>query len=69
MTQGKTISTVGCGDYLLACFLKGLKNNADVKTSLQIVVKVATLKAWGRTERKTWQQTLRQLKVKNKGSG
>src|SRR5512139_1468712 len=46
----QTGSTVGCGDYLLAGFLKSLDEDCDPAAALKTAVKVATAKAWGRTE-------------------
>ncbi len=60
----KVLSTVGCGDYLLAGFLNGLGSKSDVTHTLETAVKVATARAWGRTENKKWSQIKRQIKVK-----
>jgi len=57
------LSTVGCGDYLLAGFLKGLKDKANIGLALQSAIKAATAKAWGWVEKKKWLQTQRQIKV------
>ena len=59
----RVLSTVGCGDFLLAGFLKGLKDKSDARSALKIAIKVATAKAWGWTETKTWSQALREIKV------
>ena len=59
----KVLSTVGCGDYLLAGFLKGLKDRSDAAYALKTAIKVATAKAWGWTESKTWPRVKRQAKV------
>jgi fructose-1-phosphate kinase PfkB-like protein len=49
--RAKVFSTVGCGDFLLAGFLKdGFNTSAALKTA----IKVATAKAWGWTENKSW---------------
>jgi 1-phosphofructokinase len=50
----KVLSTVGCGDYLLAGFLKGLKDGSDMDAALKTSIKVATAKAWGWTEKMSW---------------
>lgn len=67
IARRKTLSTVGCGDYLLAGFIKGLKDNFDVDSALQTAIKVATARAWGWIESKSWPQAQRQIKVETKG--
>ncbi|UCG57527.1 MAG: hypothetical protein JSU70_22005 [Phycisphaerales bacterium] len=59
----KTLSTVGCGDYLLAGFLKGLQGKSDLAVALRTAVKAATARAWGWTETKTWLQMERRINV------
>ena len=59
----RVLSTVGCGDFLLAGFLKGLKDRSDVCNALGTAIKVATARAWGWTEGKSWPQALRGIKV------
>ncbi len=59
----RVLSTVGCGDFLLAGFLKGLKDKSDAGSALETAIKVATAKAWGRTEGKSWSRALREIKV------
>jgi 1-phosphofructokinase len=59
----RVLSTVGCGDFLLAAFLKGLKDKSDAGNALGTAIKVATAKAWGWTEGKSWFQALRGIKV------
>jgi 1-phosphofructokinase family hexose kinase len=59
---GKTRSTVGCGDYLLAGFLKDLIHTCDAASALKTGLKVAAAKAWGWDERKTWPQVQREIK-------
>ncbi|MHC4166047.1 MAG: 1-phosphofructokinase family hexose kinase [Planctomycetota bacterium] len=61
--RGKLMSTVGCGDCLLAGFLKALKDKSDVGSALETATKVATAKAWGRMETETWLHTRRQIRV------
>jgi 1-phosphofructokinase family hexose kinase len=53
-TQGEVLSTVGCGDYLLAGFLAGLRQTADPQDALAQGLKAATARAWGRTESESW---------------
>jgi fructose-1-phosphate kinase PfkB-like protein len=62
----RVLSTVGCGDYLLAGFLKGLKDKSDVGFALRTAIKVATAKAWAWTDGKKWHQVERRIKVKVK---
>ena len=59
----RVLSTVGCGDFLLAGFLKGLKAKSDVGNALGTAIKIATARAWGWPERKSWSQALRGIKV------
>jgi 1-phosphofructokinase family hexose kinase len=61
--RSRVLSTVGCGDFLLAGFLKGLKDKSDAGSALRIAIKVATAKAWGWTEGKSWSRALREVKV------
>lgn len=59
--SGKALSTVGCGDYLLAGFLKGLRDTSDAGRALGTATQVATAKAWAWTESKTWVQVKRKI--------
>ncbi|MHC4560586.1 MAG: PfkB family carbohydrate kinase, partial [Planctomycetota bacterium] len=61
--RARVLSTVGCGDFLLAGFLKGLKDGSGIAAALKTATKVATAKAWGWTEDKTWSQALREIKA------
>jgi 1-phosphofructokinase family hexose kinase len=56
---GKVLSTVGCGDYLLAGFLKDFLAKSDPRSALKTAIKVATAKARGWTEGNTWREVLR----------
>ncbi|MCX5646726.1 MAG: PfkB family carbohydrate kinase [Phycisphaerae bacterium] len=49
-TQGKVLSTVGCGDYLLAGFLAGIRETACPQDALAKGLKAAAAHAWGWTE-------------------
>ena len=66
LERGRALSTVGCGDYLLAGFLKGLMDQSDVTYALRTATQAATAKAWGWTESKTWPQVKRKIKVEIK---
>ncbi|MHC4509454.1 MAG: 1-phosphofructokinase family hexose kinase [Planctomycetota bacterium] len=61
--RARVLATVGCGDFLLAGFLKGLKDKSDARSALNTAIKVATAKAWGWTEGKTWSQARREIQV------
>jgi 1-phosphofructokinase len=59
----EAISTVGCGDYLLAGFLAGLQGTADPCIALATGLKVAAARAWGWTETRTWSQADSEIEV------
>ena len=59
----KVLSTVGCGDYLLAGFLKGLEDSSNTAVALRTAIKAATAKAWGWTETTPWPKVQRQIQV------
>jgi fructose-1-phosphate kinase PfkB-like protein len=61
--HGRVLSTVGCGDYLLGGFLKGLKDTSDAGRALELALRVATAKAWGWAEEKTWGQAERRIRI------
>ncbi|GAI24815.1 unnamed protein product, partial [marine sediment metagenome] len=71
--RSRVLSTVGCGDFLLAGFLNPVrskssasnwvKDKSDAGSALGTAIKVATAKAWGRTEGKSWSKALREIKV------
>jgi len=59
----KVLSTVGCGDYLLAGFLKTFKDKTNLDTALETAIKVATARALGWTECLSWAKVRRRIKV------
>ena len=61
--RGRVLSTVGCGDYLLGGFLKGLKDKSDAGFALGTAIKVATAKAWGWTHKMSWLDVQSKIKV------
>ncbi|MBN2132480.1 MAG: hypothetical protein JW741_23460 [Sedimentisphaerales bacterium] len=62
-TQGHIVSTVGCGDYLLAGFLAGLDAAGEPPAALAAGLKVAAARAWGWTKTKTWPEAERMIKT------
>ena len=64
--RAKVFSTVGCGDYLLAGFLKGLMGQSDIAGALARATQAASAKAWGWTEGKIWPEVKRKIKVEIK---
>ena len=52
--KGDVINTVGCGDYLLAGFLSGMNEKNELSFALERAIKLATVKALGWTEKKSW---------------
>ena len=58
------LGTVGCGDYLLAGFLKGWNNTLREDFALSTAVKIATAKAWGWEQAKSQPEVMEQVNVK-----
>jgi len=50
-SRRKAISTVGCGDYLLAGFLKGMRRAASIDEALVSGIRAASARAWAETEK------------------
>ncbi len=65
LTRAPVLSTVGCGDYLLAGFLEALEDKSNVPSALETATRVASAKAWGWTESKTWPQVKRQVQIRS----
>jgi fructose-1-phosphate kinase PfkB-like protein len=74
--RSRVLSTVGCGDFLLAGFLKGLnpvrskssasngvKDKSDAGSALGTAIKVATARAWGWTDKMSWPDVQSKIKV------
>ena len=59
----KVLSTVGCGDYLLAGFLAGLRKALPRRAALTLALKVATARAWGWPDYRTWSAARRDIPV------
>jgi len=65
-TPGRAVSTVGCGDYLLAGFLAGLDAAAEPDAALTMALKVATARACAWTEVRTWQEVAPEIAIRRK---
>jgi 1-phosphofructokinase len=52
--RNPALSTVGCGDYLLAGFLAGLRETDDPRAGLAQGIKAASARAWGWSETRGW---------------
>ncbi|MBN1816750.1 MAG: hypothetical protein JW828_05285 [Sedimentisphaerales bacterium] len=55
-TERPTISTVGCGDFLLAGFLDAVLSGKTMQEALKQGVKVGSAHALGLTEAKSWSE-------------
>ena len=61
--RAKVFSTVGCGDFLLAGFLKALEDGSGTDLALKTAIKVATARAWGWTEKMNWLDAQNSIEV------
>ncbi len=63
VNRKKALSTVGCGDFLLAGFLKGLIETNNAASALKTAIKAATAKARSQVENEPWPVVLEQIDV------
>ena len=62
--QAAAVSTVGCGDYLLAGFIGGLVDaDGDERSALERAVKAATARAWGWHDKMEWSEARKTIEV------
>jgi len=64
--RAKVLSTVGCGDYLLAGFLKGLRDGSGPGAALKTAIQVATARAWGWTEERPWSEAKQRIRIEGR---
>lgn len=62
-TPGNVLSTVGCGDYLFAGFLAGLRETGAAAAALARGIKAATARAWGGPESESWARVDQEIAV------
>jgi len=62
-TAGTVLSTVGCGDYLLAGFLAALSAGNQPREALATAIQAATARAWGQAETTPWPQVQQTIDV------
>jgi len=59
----KVISTVACGDYLLAGFLNAIEQGQETEVALRWGLQAATAKCRGWTEHNSWSQMNRKISI------
>jgi len=62
--QEAAVNTVGCGDYLLAGFVRGLVEAGGCRRrALEEALKAATARAWGRHDKMEWSEARKKIEV------
>lgn len=61
--SNKVFSTVGCGDFLLAGFVQALQQGRPLRSALTQAIKVASARAWGWHDDRTWSSVQREIRV------
>ena len=61
--SGGVVNIVACGDYLLAGFLGGLKDEHDLAGALEMAIKAATARAWNWSQAMGWAEAAGKIKV------
>ncbi len=61
--RNPALSTVGCGDYLLAGFLAGLGETGDPRAGLAQGLKASAARAWGWSETQDWLEVEKKIAV------
>lgn len=64
MDEKAVFGTVGCGDYLLAGFLKGWIDTQQEDIALSVAIKIAAVKAWGLTQHILWSEVMEHIKIR-----
>jgi len=59
----EVFSTVGCGDYFLAGFLKGFKDSGEADSALKSAIQASAGRAWRLDERQSWEYVQRDINV------
>ncbi len=59
----EVFGTVGCGDYLLAGFLRSWLDSGKENIALAEGIKIATAKAWNLTENTLWSEVMEEIRV------
>ncbi len=59
----EVFSTVGCGDYFLAGFLKGFKDSGEADSALKAAIQASAGRAWRLDERQSWEYVQRDVNV------
>ena len=63
LNRKDVLGTVGCGDYLLAGFLKSWIESENEELALAQAIKIATLRAWDLTQNMKYNDVAEEVKV------